>query len=95
MLFKGLFIVVLAILSCATPSTPQTQLASRISHASTHNPCTPNATVSEACLDDDGLVWSACAWNSCGMSQTCRDDQQKSQLAGNCGTSDWPPCNSR
>lgn len=91
---KFLLLLLIAV-SCAPtiPVSPeQVALWSRISHASTHYPCTPNATTSEACLDDQGLVWSTCAWNTCGISEGCRREHQHVVAAGSCGGPDWPPC---
>jgi hypothetical protein len=73
-------------------STPETQLASRIEHASTHLACLPEQTMAYDCLDDKGLVWSACAWNSCGKEISCRIDSQTAVASRSCGTPDWPPC---
>jgi hypothetical protein len=90
-------IVILLIVACgcataAPPSTPQTQLAARIEHASTHNPCLPGQSVTANCLDDQGLVWTMCAWNSCGFNEECRKWHQTSLVRGNCGPPDWPAC---
>jgi hypothetical protein len=92
-----MLLLILALAACATaqpPSTPQTQLAARIEHASTHNPCTPDQAVTADCLDDFGLVWSKCAWNSCGIDQSCRQLHQTraNDIDSNCGGPDWPAC---
>lgn len=88
-------LLLLAFTACATsrPMTPaEVQLASRIVHASTHNPCTPDEPVKADCLDDQGIVWSACAWNSCGMGSECRERHQRKVVENSCGGPDWPPC---
>ena len=92
---KAIIVCLAFVAGCATAetrSTPQTQLASRIEHASTHNPCPPNQPVSGSCLDDQGLVWSACAWNGCGRDTDCRHHSQEVIASHDCGLPDWPAC---
>ena len=91
-----IWLLLLASVACSAtvslPSTPQTQLAARIEHAGTHDPCVPGEKATSNCLDDDGLVWSACAWNSCGLEKPCREDHQRKVAEGSCGEPDWPAC---
>ena len=91
-------VLLLIVVSCARVmpvSSPQTQLASRIEHASTHNRCTPDVGMTMDCMDDQGLVWTACAWNACGLSGTCRETHQRAVADGSCGEPDWPACKLR
>jgi len=88
--------IFLAVTSCASPtvlSASQVQRAARFDRASTHYPCAPNATTDVACVDDQGIVWSACAWNSCGIGPACREEHQRIVMAGSCGEPEWPACN--
>lgn len=80
---------------CATvepPHTRESERTARWQHASTHNPCMPGARVAADCIDNEALVWSACAWNSCGVDPVCRKDGQTKVAAGSCGLDEWPPC---
>jgi len=90
-----ILLLMLGSLGCATTapqSSTQTWLAARIARAGTHNPCMPNTTTTENCFDDQGLVWSTCAWNTCGLSRPCREVQQRNVAAGSCGEPEWPAC---
>jgi len=63
--------------SCAERQpAPDAQPAARIAGAGTRKPCSPGKITTADCLDDQGLVWSACAWNSCGMDRQCREQYQ-------------------
>lgn len=87
--------IALALVSCThaeLPSSSDPRLAARIGRASTHNPCTPELPVTSNCLDDQGLVWSICAWNACGIDEQCRKIYQNHQVAQNCGEPEWPAC---
>lgn len=96
--FVGAVLILVAFaigMSCAhsdPPSTPASQLAARFARASTKVACIPGGTVSVDCVDDQGLVWTACAWNGCGWDATCRAKFQASNMAGSCGEPEYPAC---
>jgi hypothetical protein len=87
--------------SCAsappTPQTPNTELAARLAHAGTSQVCPVvwgghGMRITSDCLDDDGLVWSACAWNACGIDPSCRTREQEAAVLASCGGPEWPAC---
>jgi hypothetical protein len=89
----GLIIGTLA--SCATAPhdpTPGTELAARLEQAHAKPRCTPHYAVPASCVDDQGMVWSACAWNACGIEEPCRGEAQAKVAAGSCGEPYWPAC---
>ena len=78
-IMKIIPLIALLLLACASSppeSTPQTQLVARVAQASTSTRCPEQGEVASSCLDDQGLVWSACAWNNCGASPECRREHQ-------------------
>jgi len=83
--------------SCSStlPQAPETRLAARFSQANTHEPCVPGQPSRASCLDDYGLVWSGCAWTSCGQYLECRAQHQALAAASNCGEPQWPSCEGR
>lgn len=94
-------ITTMFLFACASaplaPSTPQAQLTARFAHASATSRCPVSALgqgspVSANCIDDDGLVWSACAWNGCGVDLNCRVSSQDAVERGSCGGDEWPAC---
>jgi len=95
---KAIFLLLLC--GCAAsvaPSTPDTQLASRFAHAKSVQFCPVEwngvgQRLAVDCVDSFGLVWSACAWNSCGINPECRTRSQEEVSRGSCGGPDWPAC---
>ena len=95
---RSLIYIVFVLVGCAHSepvSNIDSQLASRIEHASTHVACIPGHSTPVNCIDNMGLVWSACAWNTCGQDTVCRIEHQTSITTGSCGLPDWPPCVSK
>jgi len=78
-----------------TKATPESELAARVARASTHVPCVSGEKAAGPCLDDQGNVWSKCAWNSCGVDAECRVASQARVAAGSCGEPEWPACRSK
>ena len=93
-LFVAFFMAAFMAARCAStpPSTPETQLGARLESASTHLKCHPHYAVQTSCVDEQGLVWTACAWNNCGIEQPCRGEAQSKVAAGSCGEPYWPAC---
>ena len=89
------WLVALALAGCVhptPPSTPEAQLAARIEHAGPHVQCVSGLSTTMDCIDNQGLVWTACAWNICGIDPPCRSKSQAKVVAGSCGEPDWPAC---
>jgi hypothetical protein len=40
-------------------------------------------------------VWSACAWNGCGIDPDCRTSSQEAVARNSCGGDGWPSCRTR
>jgi hypothetical protein len=93
-------IAIFLLVSCANrpiPSTPDSQLAARFASAHTKYACPVDRfgrgeRVSANCIDTVGTVWSACAWNGCGVDPECRALAQQDVMAESCGGPEWPPC---
>lgn len=90
-------LLLLAGCASAAPSTSDTQLASRFEHAKSVQFCPVEwngvgQRLAVDCVDNEGLVWSSCAWNACGINPECRARSQEVVMRGSCGGPDWPAC---
>jgi len=87
-----LFCLVLVAGCASAASTESSRRRWRVDHASTRARCEAARPAASECVDDEGLEWTECAWNSCGWDRDCRLAAQESVLAGSCGEPAYAPC---
>ena len=94
MRFFCALLVVLAVGCAHSNRIPSAEelLAARQNAAPGKPVCTSWLTTAVDCIDDAGLIWSACAWNACGRDPECRRPSDIAVLAGGCGTPGYLSC---
>ncbi|HUE39816.1 MAG TPA: hypothetical protein VMR29_09950 [Candidatus Binatia bacterium] len=92
--------VFLVLVACGAPpralASPEAMRRERVAYGYAHclHVCEGRMDLPEdyCCVADDGLTWSICAWNSCGVVAECRA-RHTFALSGGCGGGHgWPDC---
>ena len=100
-------LLVVLLTACSAQHTPESELQARLKYSpgdcmricpGTGKSIVPVEPQSEniledCCKDEQGIGWGSCAWNLCGVDETCRKESDARVLSGpNCGGDGWKPC---